>query len=193
MDDLIHLPPDEITPSALTVNSLQLEMNYELSNGNTPNTSFTLCRHCIVDGTDVHIEYSFLFSTILLGTPAAEGRAADALHAFLNVAGFNVYDHFLVASKNVAEDVQLVMTVDVQAPSSWPPSAAECGGLIAVVCLLAVYLVLIAGTTVLYVQQTRHSRYGNLWHVIFQLAASKKLVRLTQDDPDMDVKVAELG
>lgn len=132
MNDVIHLPADEITPSALTVNSLQLEMNYELSDGNTPNTSFTLCRHCVVDGVDIHVEYSFLFSSILLGTPTQAGRAADALHALLAVAGFNLYDQFLVASMNVAEEVQLVTVVEVTVPGTWPATVAGSAGLIAV-------------------------------------------------------------
>lgn len=175
MDDLIHLPADEITPSALTVNSLQLEMNYELSDGNTPNTSFTLCRHCVVDGQDIQDEYSFLFSSILLGTPARAGRAADALLALLAMAGFNVYDQFLVASMNVAEQVQLVAIVAVTVPGTWPASAAGCAGLIAVGCVLLVYLALVASITVLYVRHTRYSRYGNVWHVVSQLAASEEL------------------
>lgn len=180
MNDVTHLPADEITPSALTVNSLQLEMNYELSDGNTPNTSFTLCRHCIVDGVDVHLEYSFLFSSILLGTPTQAGRAADALHAFLAVAGFNVYDQFLVASMNVAEKVQLVTVVEVTVPGTWPATAAGSAGLIAVGCVLAVYLALIASITVLYVRHTRYSRCGNVWHVVSQLAASEELAETLQ-------------
>lgn len=180
MDDVIHLPADKITPSALTVNSLQLEMNYELSNGNSPNTSFTLCRHCIVDGVDIHLEYSFLFSSILLGTPTQAGRAADALHAFLTVAGFNVYDQFLVASMNVAEEVQLIRVVEVTVPGTWPATAAGSAGLVAVGCVLAVYLALIASITVLYVRHTRYSRYGNVWHVVSQLAASEELAETLQ-------------
>lgn len=171
MDNLIHLPAEEITASALAVNSLHLEMNYELSNGNTRSTSFILCRHCVVDGADLHNEYSSLFSSVLLGTAGQEGRAADALHGFLAVAGFNVYDEFLVASMNVADQVQLVTTVDVTVPGTWPPSAAGSTGLLAVGCVLAVDLALMAGITVLYVRHTRYSRYGNVWHIVSQLAA----------------------
>lgn len=181
MDSLMHLPVDDITPSALTVNSLQLEMNYELSDGNTPNTSFTLCRHCVVYGTDIHIEYSFLFSSILLGTLASQiGRAADALETLLAVAGFNVYDQFLVASMNVAEQVQLVAIVAVTVPGTWPASAAGCAGLIAVGCVLVVYPALVASITLLYVKHTRYSRYGNVWHVVSQLAASEQLAETLQ-------------
>lgn len=180
MDSLTHLPADEITPSALTVNSLQLEMNYELSDGNSRNTSFMLCHHCVVTGTDIHLEYSFLFSSILLGTPTREGRAADALHALLAVAGFNVYDQFLVASMNVAEEVQLVTVVDVAVPGTWPATAAGSAGLIAVGCVLAFYLALITSITVLYVRHTRYSRYGNVWHVVSQLAASEELAETLQ-------------
>lgn len=193
-DELLDLPADEITPAALTVNSLQLEMNYELSDGNTQNTSFMLCSHCTVDGTPVHLEYAFLFSSILHGgsgdssSAGSEepGRAADALHALLTVAGLNVYDQFLIDSMDVAEEVQVVSTVDITVPgprssttslssSGSAPSTVGCSGFIAVTVLLLVYLVVVAVITLLYIRHTRYSRYGNVWHVVSQLVAAEEL------------------
>lgn len=46
--------------------------------------------------------------------------------------------------------------------------------------MLAVYLALIASITVLYVRHTRYSRYGNVWHVVAQLAASEELAETLQ-------------
>lgn len=173
--DLFDLPAEEISPSALTASSLQLVMSYQLSNGNTKNTTFILCSRCIIDAEIVHGDYAFLFSNIILGDNLGSGRAADALHAFISVAGINVYDQFLATSMDVAEQVHVVTTREVTAPGSWPPSAASCAGLIAVAGLLAAYLSLVTATTVLYIRHTRYSRYGNVWHVISQLVASEEL------------------
>lgn len=173
--DLLDLPAEEISPSALTASSLQLVMSYQFSNGNTKNTTFILCPRCIIDAEIVHGDYAFLFSNIILGDNLGSGRAADALHAFISVAGINVYDQFLANSMDVAEQVRVVTTREVIAPGSWPPSAASCAGLIAVAGLLAAYLSMVTATTVLYIRHTRYSRYGNVWHVISQLVASEEL------------------
>ncbi|KKY39830.1 hypothetical protein UCDDA912_g00145 [Diaporthe ampelina] len=175
-EDLLDLPTDEISPSAITVSSLQLETSFGLTNGNTKNTTFTLCGRCTIDAITVHMDYASLFSSVLLGgSSGGAGRAADALHAFISLVGFNVYDQFLAGTMDVAEQVRLVTTLEVTVSGSWPPSRAACAGFIAVVSLLAAYMALVAGITVLYVQHTRYSRYGNVWHVISQLVASEEL------------------
>lgn len=112
---------------------------------------------------------------MLLGNSSAAGRAADALHAFINLAGFNVYDQFLAGTMDVAEQVRVVTTRVVTVPGSWPSSASNCAGFIAVASLLTAYVALVTGIAVLYVRRTRYSRYGNLWHVVSQLVASEEL------------------
>lgn len=175
-EELLDLPDDEITPTALTVNSIQLETIFGLTNGITKNTTFTLCGRCTIDAITVHMDYASLFSSVVLGeTTGGEGRAADALHAFISLVGFNIYDQFLAGTMDVAEEVRLVTTLEVTVPGSWPPTRAACAGFIAVVSLLVAYLALVAGITVLYVRHTRYSRYGNVWHVISQLVASEEL------------------
>lgn len=173
--DLLDLPAEAISPSALTASSLQLVMSYQLSDGNSKNTTFLLCPRCTIDAPPPHKDYAFLFSSIILGNSSGGGRAADALHAFISIAGLNAYDQFLANSMDVAEQVRVIATRKVTVPGSWPPSAAACGGLIAVASLLATYLALVTGTTVLYIQHTRYSRYGNVWHVVSQLVASEEL------------------
>lgn len=174
-NDIIKQAAKEITPEALTASSLQLETIYELSNGNTKNSSFTLCTLCTIGAEPVHHDYGSLFSIILLGKSPEDGRAADALHALISVAGFNVYEQFLVSSMDVAEKVRVVATLDVLVPGSWPPLPAACAGFIAVASLLAAYLTLVMGVTILYARHTGYSRYGNVWHVISQLLASEEL------------------
>lgn len=175
MYDIVHLPTEQISPSALTVDTLQLELNYALTNGNTTNTSFGLCYRCSNMISPTHQKYAFLFSSILSGESPDDGRAADALHAFLNIAGFNVYEQFLANSMDVAEQVRVVTTRMVTVPGSWPPSMATSAGFITVASLLAAYITLVPGITVLYVRRTRYSRHGNVWHVISQLVASTEL------------------
>lgn len=126
-------------------------------------------------GVPVDYDYASLFSGIILGNDSGGGRAADALHASISVAGLNVYDKFLASSMDVTEQVRLVTTHEVTVPGSWPPSTAACAGLVAVASLLATYLALVTGTTVLYFRHTRYSRYGNVWHVVSQLVASEEL------------------
>lgn len=174
-DDLLDLPADEITPSALTVDSLELEMNFQMGNGNSRNLTFTLCGRCYINAVTVHMDYASLFSSVLLGNSSSAGRAADALNAFINLAGFNVYDQFLAGTMDVAEQVRLVSSLEVTVPGSWPPLRENCAGLIAVASLLASYLALVSAITVLYIRYTRYSRYGNVWHVISQLVASEEL------------------
>lgn len=175
LDELIHLPKDEISPSAMTVDTLQVELNFELSGGNSKNATFGVCTHCVIDARPVHLGFAILFSNMLLGNSSAAGRAADALHAFINLAGFNVYDQFLAGTMDVAEQVRVVTTRIVTVPGSWPSSASNCAGFIAVASLLTAYVALVTGITVLYVRRTRFSRYGNLWHVVSQLVASEEL------------------
>lgn len=188
--DVVHLPEDEISPIALTVDSLQLELNYDLTNGNSTNTTFALCSRCTIEASPLHVEYAFLFSRILSGESPDGGRAADALHALLNVAGFNTYHQFLANSMDVLEKVQVVTTRVVTVPGSWPPSASTCAGLITVGSLLAAYIILVPGVTVLYARRTRYSRYANVWHVISQLVASEELeetLELGNNAGDKDV------
>lgn len=175
MNELMALPRDEISPSALTVDTLQVELNFELSGGNSKNATFGVCTHCVINAIAVHLGYAILFSNMLLGNSSAAGRAADALHAFINLAGFNVYDQFLAGTMDVAEQVRVVTTREVTVPGSWPSSASNCAGFIAVASLLTAYVALVTGITVLYVRRTRYSRYGNLWHVVSQLVASEEL------------------
>lgn len=174
--DLLNQPSDKITPGALTASSLRLETAFELCDGNHTNTTFGLCINCYLDAPIApHNDYRFLFSSIILGFPFASGRAADALHAFISVAGLNVYNQFLASSMDVAQQARVVTTREVTVPGSWPPSTAACAGLIAVASLLAAYLSLVTATTVLYIRHTRYSRYGNVWHVISQLMDSEEL------------------
>lgn len=44
-----------------------------------------------------------------------------------------------------------------------------------VTSLLAAYVAVVTVVTVLYVRHTCYSRYGNVWHIISQLAASEEL------------------
>lgn len=191
--DLLSQPADKITPGALTASSLRLETGYELCDGDNKNTSFSLCIHCYMDALIApHMEYTFLFSRMILGTPLAGGRAADALHAFISVAGLNVYNQFLATSMNVAQQARVVTTREVTVPGSWPPSMTACAGLIAVASLLAAYLSLVTVTTVLYIRHTRYSRYGNVWHAISQLANSEELgetLKFGNNASDKAVKV----
>ncbi|KAH8753507.1 hypothetical protein F5883DRAFT_688930, partial [Diaporthe sp. PMI_573] len=133
-------------------------------------------RHsCCVNATQVNDEYAFLFTNIVLGDSHRAGRAADALHAFITMAGFNLYYQFLEDTMDVAEEVRLVTTRGVTVPGSWPPSTATCAGFIAVTSLLAAYVAVVTVVAVLYARHTRYSRYGNVWHVISQLVASEEL------------------
>lgn len=191
--DLLNQPADNITPDALTASSIRLAIGYELCNGGSKNTAFGLCTHCYTDTRILpHMEYAHLFSNMILGTPLTSGRAADALHAFISVAGLNVYNRFLATSMNVPQQARVVTTREVTVPGSWPPSTASCAGLIAVASLLAAYLSLVAVTTVLYIRHTRYSRYGNVWHVISQLVDSEELgeaLKFGNNASDKAVKV----
>lgn len=120
-------------------------------------------------------EYAFLFSNLILGDSHRAGRAADALHAFISMAGFNLYYQFLEDSMDVTEQVRLIKTHDVTVPGSWPYSTASCSGFIAVSVLLAAYIAVVTTVTGLYIRFTRYSRYGNMWHTISQLVASEEL------------------
>lgn len=175
LGELFCLPADEITPIALMIDALEVAMKFELGNGNRRNLTFTLCTYCYVNGATVHLDYASLFSSVLLRESSGAGRAADALSAFINLAGFNVYEQYLASKMDVAQHVRLVMTLEVIVPGSWPPSTTECAGLIAVASLLAAHMAVVTAITVLYVRHTRYSRYGNVWHVISQLAASEEL------------------
>jgi hypothetical protein len=174
-NDILKQPADQITPAALTASCLNRETSWGLNNADTANSTFMLCSSCSIAATPLHGDYAALFSSIIIGNGTGSGRAADALHAFMSVAGLNVYDQFLAGSMNVAEKVRVVTTLKVTAPGSWPPSRAACAGLIAVASLLATYFCLVMATTVLYTRHTRYSRYGNIWHVISQLGASEEL------------------
>lgn len=180
MNELIHLPNEDVSPSAMTVDSLQVELNFELSDGSSKNATFAVCTHCIIEAVSVHLSYQIVFSNMLLGNTSGAGRAANALHAFVNLAGFNVYNQFLAGTMDVVEQVRLVTTHVVTVPGSWPPSVSKCAGFIAVASLLAAYIALVTGITVLYIRHTRYSRYGNVWHVISQLAASEELEEILE-------------
>lgn len=174
---VLEQPIEEVSSSALAVNLLEHEMNIQLGSYKVKNTTFMLCQRCSLtdNATKVNDEYAFLFSNIVLGDSHRPGRAANALHAFISMAGINLYYQFLEDTMDVAEQVQVVMTRGVTVPGSWPPSTATCAGFITVASLLAAYVAVVTVVTVLYVRHTRYSRYGNIWHVISQLAASQEL------------------
>lgn len=192
--DLLNQPADTITPGAITASSLRLETGYELCDGGSENTTFALCVYCVMDAPVApHMDLTFLFSSIILDTPPTSGRAADALHAFISVAGLNVYNQFLATSMDVAQEAHVVMTREVTVPGSWPPSTAACAGLIVVASLLAAYLSLVTVTTVLYIRHTRYSRYGNVWHVISQLVGSEELVETLELGNNASDKAVKAG
>lgn len=174
---VLEQPTEEVSPSALAINLLQHEMNIQLGSYKVKNTTFMLCQRCSLtdNATQVNDEYAFLFSNIILGDSHRAGRAADALHAFIGMAGINLYYQFLEDTMDVAEQVRVVMTRGVTVPGSWPPSTATCAGFIAVSSLLAAYVAVVTVVTILYIRHARYSRYGNVWHVISQLAASEEL------------------
>lgn len=176
LHDVLELPGDEITPSDLTAGSLQLEMEYEFSGGNTPNTTFTLCHWCTTDSAQVHPEYALLFAGILAASPGG-GRAADALDAFLNIGSFSAYNQFLLDSMDVAEDVAMITAFAVTTPGPCS-SAGMCAGFISVTTLLASYLALVGAVVVIFVRCTRYSRCGNVWNTISQLVGSEELAEL---------------
>lgn len=192
-DDLLNLPEDEISPSFLTVDTLQMELDLELSGGNMRNATFNLCQRCNSLGVIVHMGYSTLFSGILSGEFQDFGAAANALHAIISVTGVNVYDQLLANTMDVAEEVRVVATRMVTVAGSWPPSTAECAGFIAVASLLAVYLALVAVITVLYIRRTRYSRYANVWHVISQLMASEELKETLELGNNASDKAVAMG
>ncbi|KAG6358326.1 hypothetical protein INS49_014210 [Diaporthe citri] len=175
LDDLLRLPADEISPSALMIDSLEGAMHFRLGNGLDGNVTFQMCMDCTSNGVTVHMDYACLFSSVLFGESSGAGRAADALSAVINLAGFNVYDQYLASKMDFAEQVRLVTTLEVIVPGSWPPSTTECAGFIAVASLLVAHLAVVTGITVLYVRHRRYSRYGNVWHAISQLVASEEL------------------
>lgn len=191
--DLLNEPADKITPGALTASTLRLETGYELCNGGKKNTAFALCIHCYMDALVPPLDYTLLFSSIIFGTPLASGRAADALHAFISLAGLNVYNQFLATSMDVAQQARVVTTREVTVPGSWPPSTAACAGLIAVASLLAAYISLVTVTTVLYIRHTRYSRYGNVWHVVSQLVDSEELEETLKFGNNASDKAVKMG
>lgn len=147
-EELMRNLADEMSPKSLTASLLQLEMGYEFGNGNTRNTAFIICTLRPVKAYPVHVSYAFLFSSILLGEYHGAGRDADALHAFISVAVFSVFDQILVNTRNVPEQARVVATRVVTVPGSWPSSTAKCAGLIAVASLLAAYLAFVTVRTV---------------------------------------------
>ncbi|KAK7700977.1 hypothetical protein SLS64_010571 [Diaporthe eres] len=191
--DLLNQPADKIPPDALTASSLRLATAYEFCDGGRKNTTFVLCANCHMNALLPHMDYIFLFSGIIVGNPLASGRAADTLHAFISVAGLNVYNQFLATSMDIAQQARVVTTRNVVVPGSWPPSTAACAGLIAVASLLAAYLSLVAVTTVLYIRHTRYSRYGNVWHVVSQLVDSEELGETLKFGNNASDKAVKLG
>lgn len=193
-NDVLNQPSDKITPGALTASSIRLVAGFQLCDGNHKNTTFALCTHCYMDTLVVpHRDYNHIFSSVILGTPSAGGRAADALHSFISITGLNVYNEFLATSMDVAQEAHVVMTREVTVPGSWPPTAAACAGLITVASLLAAYLSLVAVITTLYVRHTRYSRYGNVWHVISQLVNSDELEEALKLGNNASDKAVKLG
>lgn len=67
--DLLNLPTEEVSPSALAVNVLQHEMNIQLGSYRIKNTTFMLCQRCSItnNATQVNDEYAFLFTNLILG------------------------------------------------------------------------------------------------------------------------------
>lgn len=173
LHDLLELPRDEIAPGDLTASSMQLEMEYEFSGGDTPNTTFMMCHWCTIDGNPVHPEYAQLFEGVLASSPGG-GRAADALSAFLNIGGFSTYSQFLLDSMDVSENVSMATTFTAMTPGPCS-TAGMCAGFISVTTLLAVYLALVWGIVAMFVLNARYSRCGNVWNTISQLMSFEEL------------------
>ncbi|KAF3762957.1 hypothetical protein M406DRAFT_333300 [Cryphonectria parasitica EP155] len=173
LNDLLELPTDEIPPGDLTAGSIQLEMEYEFSGGNTPNTTFVVCNWCTKDGQPAHPEYALLFTGILASSPGG-GRPADALDAFLSIGGFSAYNQFLLDSMDISENVTMVTTFAAMTPGPCS-SVGMCGGFVSVITLLVVYLALVGIIVAIFIGNTRLSRCGNVWNTISQLVAFEEL------------------
>ncbi|KAI0430434.1 hypothetical protein F5Y09DRAFT_356050 [Xylaria sp. FL1042] len=107
---------------------------------------------------------------ILNDITTQSGRAANTLLTYLSIVASAVYYDYLEALVDL-QDASTISTIGVMVPG--PCSVHGCQGFISVIVLLIVHLLYVTVITFLYIKQSRHSRYANIWHAISQLVSGE--------------------
>ncbi|RWA08881.1 hypothetical protein EKO27_g6238 [Xylaria grammica] len=158
----------------------------ELIGGMEANTTLMICGHCIGAGQSLHQEITSVLEDIVNFT----GRAVDVIQAYVTIISSSIYyDYqktFVTSEEPQVSSVRTVLTANNCKRRN------NCTGFSFVVALLLVHMTCVGIITVLYVRQTRFSRYGNIWHAVSQLT-SEELSDVLDASKDQVDKVVRAG
>ncbi|GAW14637.1 hypothetical protein ANO14919_040400 [Xylariales sp. No.14919] len=158
----------------------------ELIGGMEANTTLMICGHCIGAGQSLHQEITSVLEDIVNFT----GRAVDVIQAYVTIISSSIYyDYqktFVTSEEPQVSSVRTVLTANNCKRRN------DCAGFSCVVALLLVHMTCVGIITVLYVRQTRFSRYGNIWHAVSQLT-SAELSDVLDTSKDQVDKVVRAG
>ncbi|KAI0532214.1 hypothetical protein GGR58DRAFT_523421 [Xylaria digitata] len=150
-----------------TISQLNSLIWGELIGGMEPNTTIMICGHCISAGQSLHEEITNVLEDIVNFT----GRAADVIQSYVSIISSSIYYDFqkifVTSEEPHVSSVRTVLTANNCKARN------GCAGFSSVVALLLVHMTCVGIVTVLYMKQTRFSRYGNIWHAICQLSSAE--------------------
>ncbi|KAI1754347.1 hypothetical protein F4782DRAFT_539171 [Xylaria castorea] len=150
-----------------TISQLQSLIRAELIGGLEANIMIVICGYCVSAGEILHEETVSVLEDIINFT----GRAADVIQTYVSIISSSIYYDFQKTFITSEEpQVSLVHTV---LTANNCKRRNGCAGFSSVMALLLVHMTCVGVITVLYVRQTRFSRYGNIWHAVSQLSSAE--------------------